>query len=63
MDSDQSYQPKYIWKYTTHDGNLPITNFTEEIKEDELKKRGKMKETGKDIGQITDFSANSEEES
>jgi hypothetical protein len=29
---------------------LPITNFTEEIKEDELRKRGKLKEKGKEIG-------------
>lgn len=41
---------------------MPITNFTEEIKEDELKKRGKMKESGKELGHITDFEANSEEE-
>lgn len=44
MDSEYTYQPQYMWKQTTHDGLLPITNFTEEIKEDELRKRGKAKD-------------------
>jgi hypothetical protein len=47
MDSEYTYQPQYIWKQTTIDGLLPVTNFTEEIKEDEVRKRGKAKETGK----------------
>jgi hypothetical protein len=34
---------------------LPITNFTEEVKEDEVRKRGKAKEKGKDVGEITDL--------
>jgi hypothetical protein len=29
---------------------LPITNFTEEVKEDEHRKRGKTKEANKEIG-------------
>jgi hypothetical protein len=41
---------------------LPITNFTEEIKEDDIRKRGKKdKDKGKDIGAITDFTNNDEE--
>ena len=62
MDSEYTYQPQYIWKQTTHDGVLPITNFTEEIKEDSLKKRGKEKEKGKELGQMTDFSNEEEME-
>jgi hypothetical protein len=50
MESDQSYQPQYIWKYTTYDDTLPITNFTEEIKEDQQKKRGKTADKGKELG-------------
>ena len=42
---------------------LPITNFTEEIKEDAHRKRGKTKDKGKEIGQITNFTNNSDEES
>lgn len=41
MDPDFSYQPKYIWKNTALDSMLPIANFTEEIKEEDLRKRGK----------------------
>ena len=37
MDSDFSYQPKYVWKTTALDGMLPITNFTEDIKQDEMR--------------------------
>jgi len=42
---------------------LPITNFTEEVKEDELKKRGKVKDKGKEIGQITEFDGSNDEKS
>ena len=35
---------------------LPITNFTEEINESELRKRGKDRDKGKELGVITDFS-------
>jgi hypothetical protein len=55
MDSDYSFQPVFIWKQTTHDGLLPITNFTEEIKEDELRKRGKQADQGKEVGQLTEL--------
>jgi hypothetical protein len=37
---------------------LPITNFTEEVKEDEAKKRGKTKEKGKELGVLTEFNNN-----
>jgi hypothetical protein len=39
---------------------LPINNFTEEVKEDETKKRGKVKEKGKELGVITNFNSASE---
>jgi hypothetical protein len=55
MDSEYTYQPQYIWKQTTYDGVLPITNFTEEVKEDEMRKRGKDKDKGKELGEITEF--------
>jgi len=61
MDSEYTYQPQYIWKQTTYDGLLPVTNFTEEIKEDEVRKRGKAKETGKQLGEITHFNSQSSE--
>ena len=63
MDSDQTYSHKYIWKYTTQNGMLPITNLTEEVQEEGNKKRGKTNDKGKEIGQITNFSSNSDEES
>ena len=62
MDSEFTYKPQYIWKQTTYDGMLPITNFTEEIKEDELRKRGKAKDKGKELGQITEFQNEEEKE-
>lgn len=62
MDSEYTYQPQYIWKLTSQDGLLPVTNFTEEIKEDELKKRGKAKQTGRELGTITNFEEQNEEE-
>jgi hypothetical protein len=55
MDSEFTYQPQYIWKTTANDGLLPVTNFTEEINESELRKRGKDKDKGKELGVITDF--------
>jgi hypothetical protein len=55
MDSEFTYQPKYIWKSTTNDGILPITNFTEEINESEMRKRGKDKDKGKELGVLTEF--------
>lgn len=55
MDSEYTYQPQYIWKNTTNDGLLPITNFTEEINENAMRKRGKDKDTGKEVGVITDI--------
>jgi hypothetical protein len=27
-----TYAPKYIWKYTETDGDLPIANYTSEVK-------------------------------
>ena len=50
MDSEYTYQPQYIWKSTTNDGVLPITNFTEEINENAMRKRGKDKDKGKEVG-------------
>jgi hypothetical protein len=41
MDSDFTYQSTYIWKLTAQDGLLPVTNFTEEVKEDGNKKKSK----------------------
>ena len=32
-----------------------MSNFTEEVKEDDVKKRGKAKDAGKQIGVITRF--------
>lgn len=34
---------------------LPITNFTEEINENAMRKRGKDKGNGKEVGVITDL--------
>ena len=61
MDSEYTYQPQYIWKQTTLDGLLPVTNFTEEVKEDELRKRGKQKE-GKQLGVLTRFNEDGQPE-
>ncbi len=55
MDSEYTYQPQYVWKQTTLDGLLPVANYKEEVKEDELKKRGKAKDKSKQIGVITRF--------
>jgi len=44
-----------VWKQTAYDGLLPITNFTEEVKEDEVRKRGKDRDKGRELGQITEF--------
>ena len=55
MDSEYTYQSQYIWKQTTLDGLLPVTNFTEDVKEDEKRKKGKTKETGKQLGVLTRF--------
>lgn len=55
MDSEYTYQPQYIWKTTANDGLLPITNFTEEINESEMRKRGKNKDQGKELGVITEL--------
>ena len=55
MDSEYTYQPQYIWKSTTNDGVLPITNFTEEINENAMRKRGKDKDKGKEVGVITEL--------
>jgi hypothetical protein len=62
MDSEYSYQSSYIWKSTTNDGLLPVTNFTEEINESELSKRGKNKDKGKELGVITNFDGTGEDE-
>lgn len=62
MDSEQTYQPKYIWKYTTKDGMLPVTNFTEEISQEQLRRKGKAAEKDKEIGQVTEFHSNEEGE-
>lgn len=55
MDSEYTYQAQYIWKSTANDGLLPITNFTEEINESEMRKRGKDKDKGKELGVITEL--------
>ena len=63
MDSEYTYQSSYIWKYTANDGLLPVSNYTEEINETELRKRGgKDKDKGKELGVITDFSGTGEDE-
>jgi hypothetical protein len=42
MDSEYTYQPQYIWKTTEHDGVLPVTNYTDDVKDQEKgKSRGK----------------------
>jgi hypothetical protein len=62
MDSEYTYQSAYIWKNTANDGLLPIANFTEEMNETELRKRGKDKDKGKELGVITDFSGAGDED-
>ena len=57
MDSEFTYQPQYIWKQTAMDGLLAVTNFTEDSKEDNRKKGGKAKDTSKQIGVISKFTA------
>ena len=42
---------------TTFDGLLPITNFTEEINEVQLRKKGKGADKGKEVGEISEFSS------
>lgn len=55
MDSDYTYQPQYIWKTTERDGVLPVTNYTEDVKDQERgKSRGKGVQ-GKEIGIVTNF--------
>ena len=61
MENEFIYSSQFIWKQTALDGLLPITNFTEGMKEEEHKKRGKSKEKGKDLGVITDFSTSSDD--
>jgi hypothetical protein len=61
MDSEYTYQAQYIWKTTTNDGLLPITNFTEEINESEMRKRGKAKDNDKELGVITDLKGEEDE--
>ena len=63
MDSsDYFYQSQYIWKTTKQDGLLPITNYTEEIKDQEKKKGGGGSlGQGKEIGIVTNFEQNDEE--
>jgi hypothetical protein len=57
MDSEFTYQPQYIWKQTAMDGLLAVTNFTEEVKEENRKKGGKAKDASKQIGVISKFTA------
>jgi hypothetical protein len=61
MDSEYTYQAQYIWKTTANDGLLPITNFTEEINESEMRKRGKAKDNDKELGVITDLKGEEDE--
>jgi hypothetical protein len=62
MDSEYTYQPQFIWKQTTQNGLLPVTNFAEEIKEDGPRKRGRAKDTSKQLGVITVFNADGQPE-
>lgn len=55
MDSEYTYQPQFIWKQTALDGLLAVTNFTEEVKEDDARKRGGKASKDKQIGVITKF--------
>lgn len=57
MDSDFSYQSTFIWKLTAQDGLLPVSNFTEEVKEDGDKKKSKQKrhQSKEQLGEITHF--------
>jgi hypothetical protein len=51
MESNISYQPKYIWKETAEDGLLPVVNFTDEIKEDDIRKKMSKESTNqKELG-------------
>jgi hypothetical protein len=63
MDSsDYAYQSQYIWKKTVQDGLLPVTNYTEEVKDTEKKKGGGGSlGQGKDIGIVTNFENEDEE--
>lgn len=65
MDPDYAFQPAYIWKVTTFDGLLPVTNFTEEVKENSKsnnKKGQKAANNKEQIGQITNFQDDEENE-
>jgi hypothetical protein len=62
MDSDYTYQPGFIWKSTVQDGLLPVTNYTEEIKDQEKSKKSVANGQGRDIGVINNFENQEEEE-
>ena len=64
MDSDYTYQPQYIWKSTLKDGLLPVTNYTEEIKDQEKRKGGggSAGMQGKEIGVVTNFENQDDED-
>ena len=62
MDSsDFAYQSTFIWKLTAQDGLLPVSNFTEEVKEDGDKKKSKAGQTSsknhnkEQLGEISHF--------
>ena len=65
MDSDYTYQSQYIWKSTHKDGLLPVTNYTEEIKDQEKRKGGGGATgagQGREIGVITNFEDQDDED-
>jgi hypothetical protein len=64
MDSDYTYQSSFIWKSTVQDGLLPVTNYTEEIKDQEKSKKsgGLANGQGTDIGVVTNFENQEDEE-
>ena len=64
MDSDYSYQSTFIWKLTAQDGLLPVSNFTEEVKEDGDKKKSKQQrhQNKEELGEITHFEQEDDED-
>lgn len=65
MDSDFTYQSAYIWKLTAQDGLLPVTNFTEEVKEDggnKKKSKQQRHQNKEQLGEITHLDQDEDEE-
>ena len=65
-----TYTPKYIWKHTEQDGNLPIANFTSDVRiaskkptnAMNVKKASTGNTAAEDICRIANFDINSDDE-